>query len=94
MVTETKVSKELIGILAVGAALAGLIPVERASVKADIREVRLDVGDLRERTATVETLLDSIDDRLGRIEDSLYVIRPPDQQATGQSTHGKPTASQ
>ena len=72
-------SAELVAILAVGAALAGLIlgvlrglradmRTEIRDVRAEVRDARNDVGDLRERMARLEGLFDGLRERMVRIE--------------------------
>jgi len=65
-------SAELIAVIAVGVALAGLmltglraVRVEMHDMRADIRDVRGDVGDLRERMARLEGLFEGFTGRAG-----------------------------
>ena len=62
---DKSVSAELVSILAVGVALAGLtltglhgVRTELNSVRAELHDVRTDVGDLRERMARLEGLFE------------------------------------
>lgn len=79
-------SAELVAILAVGVALAGLIVgvlrglradmrTEIRDVRAEVREVRSDVGDLRERMARMEGLFEGFRERMSRIEGLFEGIR-------------------
>ena len=51
-------SPELVSILAVGVALAVLILTGLRGVRAELHEVRTDVGDLRDRMARLEGLFE------------------------------------
>ena len=51
-------SPELVSILAVGVALAALILTGLRGVRAELHEVRTDVGDLRDRMARLEGLFE------------------------------------
>ena len=55
-------SPELIAVLAVGVALAGMLLAGQRSTRAEITELRRDVGDLRERMARLEGLLEGLRD--------------------------------
>ena len=51
-------SPEIVSILAVGVALAGLTLTGLRSVRIELHDVRADVGDLRERIARLEGLFE------------------------------------
>ncbi len=51
-------SPEIVSILAVGVALAGLTVTGLRSVRIELHDVRADVGDLRERIARLEGLFE------------------------------------
>ena len=51
-------SAELIAVIAVGVALAGLMLTGLRGVRMEVRDVRSDVGDLRERMARLEDLFE------------------------------------
>ena len=51
-------SAELIAVIAVGVALAGLMLTGLRGVRMEVRDVRSDVGDLRERMARLEGLFE------------------------------------
>ena len=51
-------SPELVSILAVGVALAGLTLTGLHGVRTELHDVRTDVGDLRERIARLEGLFE------------------------------------
>ena len=51
-------SAELIAVIAVGVALAGLMLTGLRGVRLGVRDVRSDVGDLRERMARLEGLFE------------------------------------
>lgn len=55
-------SPELIAVLAVGVALAGMIVAGQRATAAQIAELRRDVGDRRERVARLEGLLEGLRD--------------------------------
>ena len=52
------VSPEIVSILAVGVALAGLTLTGLRSVRIELHDARADVGDLRERIARLEGLFE------------------------------------
>lgn len=52
------VSPEIVSILAVGVALAGLTLTGLRGVRVELHDVRTDVGDLRERMARLEGLFE------------------------------------
>lgn len=56
-------SAELIAVIAVGVALAGLMLTGVRSVRLELRDVRLDVADLRERMARLEGLFEGFTGR-------------------------------
>lgn len=56
-------SAELIAVVAVGVALAGLMLTGVRSVRLELRDVRLDVADLRERMARLEGLFEGFTGR-------------------------------
>lgn len=56
-------SAELIAVIAVGVALAGLMRTGVRSVRLELRDVRLDVADLRERMARLEGLFEGFTGR-------------------------------
>lgn len=56
-------SAELIAVIAVGVALAGLMLTGVRSVRLELRDVRLDVADLRERMARLEDLFEGFTGR-------------------------------
>lgn len=58
-------SPELIAILAVGVAIAGLVLAGQRSLRLDIAELRKDVGQLRERMAHLEGLLEGLREAIG-----------------------------
>lgn len=51
-------SAELIAVIAVGVALAGVMPTGLRGVRLEVRDVRSGVGDLRERMARLEGLFE------------------------------------
>lgn len=53
-------SPELVAIFAVGVALIGLIVNGQRSARQDIGELRCEIGDLRERMAKLEGLLEGL----------------------------------
>lgn len=57
-------SAELIAVIAVGVALAGLMLTGVRSVRLELRDVRLDVADLRERMARLEDLFEGFTRRV------------------------------
>ena len=57
MVVE-QLSPEIVSILAVGVALAGLTLTGLRSVRIELHDARADVGDLRERIAPLEGLFE------------------------------------
>ena len=62
-------SAELIAVIAVGVGLAGLILTGLRGVRLEVRDVRGDVGDLRERMARLEGLFEGFAGR-GRSDSS------------------------
>lgn len=64
-------SAELIAVLSVGVALAGLmltglrgVRVEMRDIRVELHDARSDVGDLRERMARLEGLFEGFTDRV------------------------------
>ena len=56
-------SAELIAVLAVGVALAGLMLTGLRAVRVELHDLRSDVGDLRERMARLEGLFEGFTGR-------------------------------
>lgn len=57
---------EFWAIIAVGVALATLILTSQRSLRSEVAAVRADVGQLRERMAHLEGLLEGLRDAVGR----------------------------
>ena len=59
------VSAELIAILAVGVAIAGLVLTGQRAVRQEVADLRREVGQLRERMAHLAGLLEGLRDAIG-----------------------------
>ena len=71
---EPTVTPELIGILAVGATVIGLLLTFRRDARADLAEVRADLADLRKD-------VQALTERVSRIEGLFAGRRDPDNAA-------------
>ena len=58
-------SAELIATLAVGVAIAGLVLTGQRAVRQEVADLRREVGQLRERMAHLEGLLEGLRDAIG-----------------------------
>jgi len=59
---------ELIGILAVGATLIGLLVTFRRDARADMAEVRSDLADLRKNVQALTERVSRLEGRMSRLE--------------------------
>ena len=63
---RNQMSDELIGIITVGIALAGLILAQSRAIRSELREAARERGELRERMAHLEGLLEGLREAITR----------------------------
>ena len=70
---------ELIGIVAVGVALAGLVLVSNRGIRAEIRDVRAEIKDVRADIESLRGGMVELRERMARIEGMFegFLRRPP-----------------
>ena len=73
--TIFSMSPELIAILAVGVALAGVILAARRDLRGEMHDLRKEIHDLRDRMAAVERGQAELRERLARLEGLLDGLR-------------------
>ena len=82
-----RMSGELIAtmgtILTVGAAIAGIILTSSSALREDVRELRADMAKQREATGELRVAIQSLGERVAKIEGKLEVTLTPAPAAEG-----------